>query len=116
MPIPSPSIFNPKRRDTAVHILIPAIAEILLACASALVFLAYLRLPIEYATAGMLFVLLFGSFLCWKNQRAAEAVLYVSLFLTEYVLALRFGVLIIPFILLDVLVVWLVTRAKHSQE
>lgn len=116
MPLPSPSIFSPKRRESHEPIIIPIVSEILLVCAAVLWFLVYFQMPIEYATAGMLFALIFGSFLCWKSPLAAEAILYVSLFMTQYVLALRFGVLIIPFILLDMAVVWLVTRSRRSQE
>ena len=96
--------------------MVSAVAEILLICASVLWLFVYLALPIEVATIGMLFVLLFGSFICWKSQLAAEAILYISLFLSQFVIVKYFSSLIIPCILFDVLLVLALTRLRQTSE
>ena len=117
MPVSPPPTSNQKKNQGSLEcIIVPMVAEILLISASVLWLLVYLKLPIEHATAGMLFVLLFGSFICWKNLYAAEAILYGSLFLGEYVIVAYFNSLIIPCIIFDVLVVLAMTRLRQSSE
>jgi hypothetical protein len=117
MSVPSPTIFNPKaNKESPEGIVIPTIAEILLITAAVLWLLFYLKLPIEQATGAMLIVLLFGSFICWKSPLAAEAVMYLSLFLSEYVLVVYQSGLLIPCILVDVFVVLAMTLLRQSPE
>ena len=109
---PFPSFTPKKKRDDLEYILISAISEVLFTSAMILLFFVFLPLPMIYASAGAITTLIFGSFTCWKSTRAAEAILYVSLFFSEYVIASHFNILIIPFIILDIIVVLLLTKAK----
>jgi len=61
-------------------------------------------------------VLFIGSLLCWKNQVAALAILAISLFSVEAMLALRFPMLLLPFALADIVVVMVVSGAWHAGE
>jgi hypothetical protein len=81
------------------------VAEVLLVCATALGFFVQFDLPLTFATGGALAVLFIGSVLCWKSQAAAGAILALSLLSVQAMIALRFPVLILPFALVDLVLV-----------
>ena len=91
-------------------------AEILLVCATILWFMVFYHLPIVETTMALLFVLFLGSLICWRSQLAAEAILYVSLFSSEYVLVMYSSVFIIPSIILDLLAVLAMTWIRQPPE
>jgi hypothetical protein len=102
--------------DVADHVLVAMIAEILLICATALGFFVQFELPVSVATGGAIFVLFIGSLLCWKSQPAAYAILALSLLCVQAMLVLRFSLLLLPFALVDVILVMIVSGAWHAGE
>jgi len=105
-----------KMSDAADSVLVAMIAEVLLICATSLVFFVQLDLPIAFATGGALGVLFIGSLLCWKNQTAAGAILALSLLAIELILIQRFGVLLLPFAAVDIILVIVVSGFWHTGE
>jgi hypothetical protein len=102
--------------DVADHVLVAMIAEILLVCATALGFFVQFDLPISVATGSAIFVLFIGSLLCWKSQPAAYAILALSLLCVQAMLVLRFSLLLLPFALVDIILVMVVSGAWHAGE
>ena len=104
------------RNDAAESILVAMVAEVLLVCATALGFFVQLDLPVSLATGGALAVLFVGSVLCWKSQMAAGAILAISLLFVQVMLITRFPVLLVPFALVDIILVVVVAGGYHAGE
>ncbi|MCX6771988.1 MAG: hypothetical protein NTX79_08130 [Candidatus Micrarchaeota archaeon] len=105
------------RENAAVDgILLAMIAEVLLVCATALGFFVQLDLPIAFATGGALAVLFIGSVFCWKSRTAASAILALSLAYVQIMLITRFPILLLPFALVDVITVMIVSGVWHTGE
>ena len=102
--------------DAADSVLVSMIAEVLLVCATSLVFFVQLDIPLTFATGGALGVLFIGSLLCWKSQAAAFAILALSLFAIEAILIQRFGVLLLPFAFVDIILLMAVSGFWRTGE
>ena len=92
------------------------IAEVLLVCATVLGFFVQFNLPVSLATGGALAVLFIGSIFCWKSPLAASAILAISLLSVQVMLILRFPVLLLPFALVDIILVMVVAGGYHTGE
>jgi len=102
--------------ETANRVLVTVAAEVLLACAVALGLFVYSQLPIAYSTGIALVLLFVGSVFCWKSYSAAQIVLVLSLLVTEFVVLTYFGWLLLPFIVLDIVVVAALARSIQAKE
>ena len=87
------------------HVLVTVASQVFLVCATILSFFVYLQLPLSTAAAASLAVLFLGSLLCWKDYGTAQNLLVVSLLVSEFVILSYIPWLLIPFFLLDVLVI-----------
>jgi hypothetical protein len=106
-----------RRRSEAVDsLLVSMVAEAMLICASVLAFFVQFDIPVFFATGGAIAVLFIGSILCWKSQPAAIAVLALSLLAVQVMLILRFPILMMPFALVDVILVMAVAGFWHTGE
>ena len=104
------------RWEAVDSVLVSMIAEALLVCATVLVFFVQMNLPAFFATGGALGVLAIGSVLCWKNQATASAILALSLLCVQAVLAMHFPLLLLPFALVDIILVMVVAGFWHTGE
>ncbi|GEM_PF-3475818 len=103
--------------DTTVSkMLITVAAEILLICAVLLLLFVYLELPLTLATGTALFALLIGSLFCWSNLASAQIILLLSLFSVEFVLLGYFDILLVPFIILDIIVIAAIAKTWNPKE
>jgi len=84
------------------RVIITISAEIFLICATVLVLFAYLQPPIFISTAVCLLVFFLGTILCWRSYATAQTVFFISVLVTEFILANYFDYLLLPFALLDV--------------
>ena len=105
-----------KMSEAADSVLVAMVAEVLLICATSLVFFVQLDLPITFSTGGALGVLFIGSLLCWKSQAAAGAVLALSLLFIQAILIQRFGILLLPFAVVDIILLAIVSGFWHTGE
>ena len=103
-------------RDAVDGVLVAMIAEVLLVCATALGFFVQFNLPVAVATGAAIAVLFIGSILCWKSPLAASAILAVSLLCVQIMLILRFPILLLPFALVDIILVMTVVGGYHAGE
>lgn len=104
------SIFHTKPNETLNRMLVSVSAEIMLVCATTLLFFAYFRFELFLATVAAIFVFFFGSIFCWRSFTYSQTILLISMAATEFVLLDFLPFLLIPFILLDLLVVFLLSR------
>jgi len=110
------SMMRDYQGDMADRVLVAMIAEVLLICATALGFFVQFELPVSVATGGAIFVLFVGSLLCWKSQVAAYGILAISLLCVQAMLVMRFSLLMLPFALVDIILVMMVSGAWHAGE
>lgn len=108
--------YRMRKLEAIDSVLVAMIAEVLLVCATALLFFVQLNLPISISTGGALLVLFIGSLLCWKNQVAAFGILAISLLAAQAMLTLRFSLLLLPFAVVDIILVMVVSGAWHAGE
>ena len=101
---------------TVSKMLTTVAAEVLMVCAVLLLLFVYLDLPITLATGAALFALLLGSLFCWSNLASAQIILLLSLFSVEFVLLSYFGMLLIPFVILDILVIAIIAKTWNPKE
>ena len=97
-------------------VLVAMIAEVLLICATALGFFVQFNLPVSVATGCALGVLFIGSVLCWKSTVAASAILAISLLSVQIMLILRFPILMLPFALVDIVILMVVAGGWHAED
>ncbi|MCX8198320.1 MAG: hypothetical protein N3F07_03990 [Candidatus Micrarchaeota archaeon] len=91
-------------------------SQLLLVCATVLVFFAYLQPPIFLATAACLLVFFAGSVFCWKSLASAQTILLLSLLTTQFILMQYFDYLLVPFLLLDIFLVLAFARSWNPKE
>lgn len=103
-------LFEIDEEDSLNAVLVAVIAEIALICATALVFFAYLKLPLSLATALSLFVFFLGSLACWKGFGKAQMVFFISIMACEFVLVSYFDWLLPGFIVFDLIAVLVFMR------
>lgn len=108
--------YHPRGREAVDSVLVAMVAEVLLICASVLGFFVQFDLPVYFATGGALAALFIGSVLCWKSPLAASAILALSLFAVEAMLATRFPLLLLPFAVVDIILVMVVAGVWHTGE
>ena len=104
------------KNEAVDSVLVAMIAEVLLICATALGFFVQFNLPVSVATGCALAVLFIGSILCWKNPLAASAILAISLLSVQVMLITRFPILMLPFALVDIILVMVVSGGWHAGE
>ena len=104
------------KNEAADSVLVAMIAEILLICATALGFFVQFNLPVSVATGCALGVLFIGSVLCWKSTVAASAILAISLLSVQIMLILRFPILMLPFALVDIVILMIVAGGWHAGD
>lgn len=92
-------------KEILTQMAIASIAEVLLMCASVLLFFVYLKLPLSVSTSATLVFLFAGSVFCWKNVLFSEIVFFCSLLATQYVLLSYFPGLLVLFCLIDLFVI-----------
>ena len=108
--------YHSRENDAAVRILVAMIAEVLLVCAAVLGFFVQFNLPISLATGGALAVLFIGSIFCWKSSFVAGIILAISLLCVQIMLTLHFPMLLLPFALVDVILVIVVSGGYRTGE
>jgi len=108
--------YNANQNDAAVRVLVAMIAEVLLVCATVLFFFVQFNLPVSLATGGALAVLFTGTIFCWRSSFAASAILAISLLCVQIILALHFSILVIPFALVDIVLVMVVSGGYRIGE
>ena len=108
--------YHTGRNEAADSVLVAMIAEVLLICATALGFFVQFNLPVSVATGCALVVLFIGSMLCWKSSLAASAILAISLISVQVMLILRFPILMLPFALVDIVILMVVAGGWHAGE
>ena len=105
-----------RESDATDRVLVAMIAEVLLVCATALGFFVQFNLPISLATGGAVAVLFIGSVLCWKSSFAASAILAISLLCVQIMLITHFSLLLLPFALVDMILLMVVSGGYHIGE
>ena len=108
--------YHAREKEAVDRVLVAMIAEVLLVCATALGFFVQFNLPISFATGGALAVLFIGSLLCWKSSAASIAILALSLLSVQIMLILRFPILLLPFTLVDLILVMVVSGFWNTGE
>ena len=74
-----------KERHRQWRILVPLASEIALACAVVLLFFVYLQMQVLTATLLVIPAIFIGSVFCWKSFHAAQAVLFLSILVVQFV-------------------------------
>ncbi len=108
--------YHSRKNEAADSVLVAMIAEILLVCATALGFFVQFNLPVSVATGCALLVLFVGSVLCWKSSIAATVILAISLLSVQIMLILRFPILMLPFALVDIVILMIVAGGWHAGD
>jgi hypothetical protein len=103
-------IFHTKPNETLNRMLVSVSAEIMLICATVLLLFAYFRIDLFLATIASIFVFFFGSIFCWKSFTYSQTVLLFSMAATEFVLLDFLPYFLIPFILLDLLAIFILSK------
>ncbi len=110
------NIFGVDEDESRSHVLVSVAAEVFLVCAAVLVFFAYLALPMSIAAAASLAGLFLGSLLIWQSLKNAQVVLFASLLAIEIVVLRFIEILLIPFALVDMILLALILGSRKAQE
>ena len=110
------AVYRARENGAIDSILVAMIAEVLLVCATALCFFVQFTLPVSLATGSALAVLFVGSIFCWKSQTAASFILALSLLCVQIILILRFPILLLPFALVDIILVMVMVGGYRAGE
>lgn len=109
-------LFPPEHEGPLNRVLVTAIAEVALVCAVVLALFGYLQLPLYVSTGAALALFFAGSLLCWRSFTAAQAILLVSLAISQAVLYGYFDWLLPVFFIVDVAVMALLFRAVQPKD
>lgn len=109
-------LFDVTEDDSLNTVLVSVIAEITMICATALVFFAYLKLPILLATSISLFIFFIATLLCWRSFVLAQAVFFVSLMVCELVLSIFFDWMIAGFLVFDFITIVVFMRMWQPKD
>lgn len=109
-------LFPPEREGSLNRVLVSAVSEVALVCAVVLALFGYLQLPLYVSTGAALALFFAGSLLCWRSFTAAQAILLVSLAVSQFVLYGYFDWLLPAFFVIDAVVVVLLFRAAQPKD
>jgi hypothetical protein len=98
------------------RVIITIAAEIFLICATVLVLFAYVQPPIFISTAICLLVFFLGTILCWRSLATAQTIFMLSVLVTQFILTIYFDYLLIPFVLLDIVLVLSFARSWQPKD
>jgi hypothetical protein len=108
--------FSSEENEGRTHMLVSVASEIFMVCAVVLLFFVHLELSQLISAAGALAAMFLGSLFIWKSYNGAKLVLLFSLVVIQLVLLKYAAILMLPFTLIDVLIIVLIISSWKSNS